>query len=232
MPPVNGLGECWRCYQMVDLSLIENAPEDRESLTNLFSQGRYSDFGKQLGQMVTPQSFYGNKLDLDTVLNDFVEFSPYGDVKDAWSAFNPNSGLDWLERTIAALPIVGWGAGATLATRAAMRNIEMRRQLKQQGEAVAASLSTSNELGIEASMVGAEGRLEYPGELSGEDIGFTEETTTAERTNEAARLSAMVWKHTMPEASVAVRVRRRRAVRSRRGCLALRPLLCGRSGRC
>lgn len=82
-----------------------------------------------LGDMFLPRAGATGSLGLGDMLTQFVEFSRIGDVLDVGAALDPNSGLDPLERTIAALPLVGVGAGIAYGgTRVAQRHAEVRRQ--------------------------------------------------------------------------------------------------------
>lgn len=60
--------------------------------------------------MVTPRAGLPGRRGISDIFNEFVEFSPVGDIQDVGAAFDPNSGLDVLERIIAGSAIIGLGA--------------------------------------------------------------------------------------------------------------------------
>ena len=104
------------------------ADRDRETLTEQIGSG-YDEGGllgavgagvKGAAEMMLPQG---------SVFQDFVEFSPVGDVQDAAMAVNPDSDLDWLERGLALLPVAGFTTAATFgAQRAYVANKQTTRQ--------------------------------------------------------------------------------------------------------
>lgn len=110
-------------FEVADLNPLK--PEEglndpnRQSLLDTFGEEGLAAGAKQLVQMVTPQSMWGNPSP-GSVMSDFVEFSPIGDVRDFKSAIDLNNGLDPLERGLAVLPVFGW-AGSTYAVAARMQ---------------------------------------------------------------------------------------------------------------
>lgn len=103
---------------MLEVPPVET--EERETTLDQISSG-WEEGGlggaitgglRGLGQMMLPQSGLPGQRGLDALLNDIVEYSPIGDAKDIAAAVDPDSGLDPLERILAALPIVG-AAGIT-----------------------------------------------------------------------------------------------------------------------
>lgn len=118
---------------MVELNPFDQdmADPNRQTLLDTFGQEGFAAGFKQLGQMVTPQSLYGG-ASVDTVMNDFVEFSPYGDVKDALSGFNPKSGLDPLERSLALLPVAGFTVGGWKLGQALLNHWQAEKLRSQQ----------------------------------------------------------------------------------------------------
>src|SRR5690606_40411720 len=73
--------------------------------------------------MLLPQAGTTGQVGLGDLLAQFVEYSRLGDVMDVGAALDPNSGLDPLERAVAALPLIGGGLSLGYAgTRAAQRH--------------------------------------------------------------------------------------------------------------
>lgn len=104
---------------------------NRVTLMDTFGQEGLGAGLKQLTQMVTPQSMWG-QASAGSVMNDFVEFSPIGDVRDFLAAVNPNSGLDPLERGLgvfSALPMVGGGLATSYKLQQVLRQQYHQRQL-------------------------------------------------------------------------------------------------------
>ncbi len=83
---------------------------------------------KGLGSMLLPQAGLPGKRGLGNILNDFVEFGSLGDIGDIGAALDPNSGLDPLERLIAASPFLGVGA---IGTRQAYKSYQKRHVQSQ-----------------------------------------------------------------------------------------------------
>lgn len=107
---------------------------NRVTLMDTFGQEGLGSGLKQLTQMVTPQSMWGQSSSA-SLMNDFVEFSPIGDVRDFISGVNPNSGLDPLERGLAvfsALPMVGSGVAVSFKMQQALRLRQLQTQVHAQ----------------------------------------------------------------------------------------------------
>ena len=105
---------------------------NRQSLTDTFGQEGLAAGMTQLTQMVTPQSMWQNPS-ASSLMSDFVEFSPLGDVRDFLSAVNPNSGMDWLERGLGIASVIP-GVGSVTAASAWKINqqLYMRRMERLQ----------------------------------------------------------------------------------------------------
>ena len=87
--------------------------EERKGTLERTAEEGVGGLVKGLGSMLLPQAGLPGKRGLGNILNDFVEFSALGDIGDVGAAIDPNSGLDWLERLIAASPFLGVGAIGT-----------------------------------------------------------------------------------------------------------------------
>jgi hypothetical protein len=117
----------------------ERIPE-RDTLLEQTEEGGVGGFLTGLGEMMLPQAGLPQQKDLGSIFSDFVEFSRLGDVTDIAAAFDPNSGLDPLERLIAAAPFVGVGAVGVRQgyNRYAKRNAQAvtQEQLQKQADAI------------------------------------------------------------------------------------------------
>lgn len=118
-----------------DLEEGMNDP-NRESLLDTFGQKGLVEGTKKLTQMVTPQTMWGNANSLGGLANDFVEFSPIGDIRDFLSAVNPNSGLDPLERGLGIVSVIP-GIGVAYGSSLAISNQYRQRQIAAARKAAA-----------------------------------------------------------------------------------------------
>lgn len=79
---------------------------DRQGLIDTFGQEGLGKGLEQLVTMVTPQSLYSRNPSTASIMRDFVEFSPIGDIRDVVTSLTLTNNLDPLERAIGLLPFV------------------------------------------------------------------------------------------------------------------------------
>lgn len=90
--------------------MVDERIPERKGVLEQTQEGGVGGLLSGLADMMLPQAGLPGQKDLGSIFNDFVEFSALGDVGDIAAAVDPNSGLDPLERIIAASPFIGIGA--------------------------------------------------------------------------------------------------------------------------
>jgi hypothetical protein len=110
------------------------APED-QGIVSGFEEEGIGGAVRGAASMLLPQAGLPGQRGLGDILREFVEFSAIGDVGDIAAAVDPDSGLDPVERLIAASPFIGVGAvGARAAyqrTSAAFQAARAKEYMQQ-----------------------------------------------------------------------------------------------------
>lgn len=155
----------------------ESRPEGEPGLLDTFrDEGIGAGLGA-LSQMVIPGGMYDPLAPQGPgqLLETLKEWSPYGSAKDAFAAFNPDSGLDPLERGLAGLEVLPWVAGGgaiaavAIANRRLKRNAQMARvnQLRLERDSNISAMAdpfddvVETDLGVEDSFERSERELSF-----------------------------------------------------------------------
>ena len=174
--------------------------EERVGLLERTQREGPSGFALGLADMLLPQAGTTGQAGLGDLLAQFVEYSRLGDVMDVGAALDPNSGLDPLERAVAALPLIGGGLSLGYAgTRAAQRHRQHKAARQTAIQQAAAQAALRAELADLSMLPLPNEALDTPAELPSIESG---QSLTPEQVRQAARFfSELGFKHSYPDSA-------------------------------